>query len=322
MPQISVIVPVYNVEKYLNRCIDSILAQSFSEFELILVNDGSTDKSGEICDLYAKNEDRIRVFHQNNQGQAAARNFAVKNSKSNWICFIDSDDMMHPQMLEIMFNVVKETNTQLCMCGAVGGEIPPSNFNKQMREIQSKRIIVNDKSLYDICMKGKARYWIVCAKLIKREIVESVPFTEGRIFEDNAVVPQWLYMSETVADIEKDLYFYQKNLAGTTQKSFSVQSLDFLWAMEEQILFFDSKKCKRMLTAICSHYLKIAPQYYKKTLYELNNQFEAEKIKKKSKNVIKHYYKLLSLNKNEIYEILQMLYPRAMQVYSKIKSKF
>lgn len=68
MPQISVIVPVYNVEKYLNRCIDSILAQSFSEFELILVNDGSTDKSGEICDLYAKNEDRIRVFHQNNQG--------------------------------------------------------------------------------------------------------------------------------------------------------------------------------------------------------------------------------------------------------------
>ena len=105
--KISLIVPVYNTEKYLKRCLDSILAQTFSDFELILIDDGSTDSSGKICDDYAKEDNRITVFHQENKGQATARNYGLDwvyaNSNSKWINLIDSDDAVHPRMLEILY---------------------------------------------------------------------------------------------------------------------------------------------------------------------------------------------------------------------------
>ena len=100
MPEISVIVPVYKAEAYLHACIDSILSQTFSGFELILVDDGSPDDCGAICDDYAARDSRVRVIHQENQGQAAARNHALAAAKGEWVCFVDSDDAVHPQMLE------------------------------------------------------------------------------------------------------------------------------------------------------------------------------------------------------------------------------
>ena len=100
MPEISVIVPVYKAEAYLHACIDSILSQTFSGFELILVDDGSPDGCGAICDDYAARDSRVRVIHQKNQGQAAARNHALAAAEGEWVCFVDSDDAVHPQMLE------------------------------------------------------------------------------------------------------------------------------------------------------------------------------------------------------------------------------
>ena len=100
MPEISVIVPVYRAEAYLHACIDSILSQTFSDFELILVDDGSPDNCGAICDDYAARDSRVRVIHQENQGQAAARNRALAVARGDWVCFVDSDDTVHPQMLE------------------------------------------------------------------------------------------------------------------------------------------------------------------------------------------------------------------------------
>ena len=101
MPEISIIVPVYRAEKYLNACVDSILRQTYADFELVLIEDGSPDQSGAICDEYAQKDDRVRVIHQPNQGQAAARNHALPMTQGRWLCYVDSDDMIHPQMLEI-----------------------------------------------------------------------------------------------------------------------------------------------------------------------------------------------------------------------------
>ena len=100
MPMISIIVPVYKAEQYLRPCIDSILAQTYTDYELVLVDDGSPDNCGAICDEYATKDSRVKVIHQRNQGQAAARNAAVKMALGEWICFVDSDDVIHPQMLE------------------------------------------------------------------------------------------------------------------------------------------------------------------------------------------------------------------------------
>ena len=107
IPQISVIVPVYNVEKYLSRCIESILSQTFTDFELLLIDDGSTDRSGEICDEYAKKDTRIRVFHTKNRGVSAARNLGLDNAKGEWISFVDSDDWVEDDYLRTLFHEAK-----------------------------------------------------------------------------------------------------------------------------------------------------------------------------------------------------------------------
>ncbi|RGM21729.1 glycosyltransferase family 2 protein [Eubacterium sp. OM08-24] len=120
---ISVIVPVYKVEEYIYRCVDSILAQSFKDFELILVDDGSPDNCGKICDEYAQKDKRITVIHKENGGLSDARNtgidWALKNSNSNWITFIDSDDWVHTDYLKNLYNAVKENNVDISVCGYV-----------------------------------------------------------------------------------------------------------------------------------------------------------------------------------------------------------
>ena len=120
MPKISVIVPVYKVEKYLNRCVDSILSQTFTDFELILVDDGSPDKCGEICEEYANKDSRIHVIHQKNGGLSAARNtgidWANANSNSKWITFIDSDDWVHHEYLKQLLETANARNVDICVC--------------------------------------------------------------------------------------------------------------------------------------------------------------------------------------------------------------
>lgn len=113
---ISIIVPVYNVEPYLEQCIDSILNQSFRDFELILVDDGSPDRCGEICDRYAAADDRIRVIHQKNGGVSAARNAGMEVSKGKYIVFVDSDDMVHPLYLEHLYKAIQKHNADISMC--------------------------------------------------------------------------------------------------------------------------------------------------------------------------------------------------------------
>ena len=113
MPKISVIVPVYNTEKYLHRCVDSILAQTFTDFELLLVNDGSPDKSGEICDEYAQKDTRVRVFHKENGGVSSARNLGLENAQGKWITYVDGDDWIEPTMYEELYKKAIEDNADV-----------------------------------------------------------------------------------------------------------------------------------------------------------------------------------------------------------------
>ena len=113
MPEISVIVPVYKAEAYLADCVESLLAQTFTDFEIILVDDGSPDNCGSLCDGYAAANDRISVIHQENRGQSAARNHAMTRAAGKWICFVDSDDLIHPQMLELLYRAVCEEKALL-----------------------------------------------------------------------------------------------------------------------------------------------------------------------------------------------------------------
>ena len=115
--KISVIVPVYNVEQYLERCVDSIINQTYKNLEIILVNDGSTDNSGKLCDELAKRDDRIRVIHKGNGGLSDARNAGIEEAESDLIGFIDSDDYIDEDMYELLIDNLRETNADLSMCG-------------------------------------------------------------------------------------------------------------------------------------------------------------------------------------------------------------
>ena len=122
MPQISVIIPVYKVEQFLGDCIKSILSQTFSNYEIILVDDGSPDNSGKLCDEFAAGDSRIKVVHKENGGVSSARNKGIEIAEGEWICFVDSDDWVEPDYLEVMFKTAIENNADVSVCGFVGGK--------------------------------------------------------------------------------------------------------------------------------------------------------------------------------------------------------
>ncbi len=256
-PKISVIVPVYKCEQYIYRCVNSILNQTFSDFELILVDDGSPDNCGEICEEYAKKDSRIKVIHQVNQGQAAARNNAVKQSQAEWLHFVDSDDVIHPEMLEILYKTATNNNVKISMCSAIQGDEIPDDFNKQFCD--GKNLInINEETILDLCKNEKYYYWVVWGKLLHKSIYEKFPLTEGRIYEDNAIVCKWLHEAGKIAILDAKLYFYYTNTASTTKKTFSEKQLDILWAFREQIEFFSSLGYEKMLTYLCTYYFEIS----------------------------------------------------------------
>lgn len=149
MSEISIIIPVYNAEKYLPRCIDSIFMQTFTDFELILVDDGSPDRCGLICDEYMRRDSWVRVLHQSNQGQAAARNNGVNVANGEWITFVGADDMVHPQMLEMLYRSVNEHSTLVSIGKAWEGEYPPKYF-ENMQLYHSFGSKIDEDTLFKI----------------------------------------------------------------------------------------------------------------------------------------------------------------------------
>lgn len=161
MPIVSIIVPVFNTEKYIDRCIKSILNQTFSDFELLLINDGSTDTSGEICDEYAKKDNRVRVFHEKNKGVSSARNLGLDNSKGEWITFCDSDDWVESNWLENF--VINSNDVQLVVqsFNLIGCKMQPIEGR-----IFEGKSIDGIKLLYESFMPGS-----LCNKMIKHDII-------------------------------------------------------------------------------------------------------------------------------------------------------
>lgn len=318
MPKISVIVPVYNVEKYLHECIDSILAQTFTDFELILVNDGSQDNSGAICDEYASKDNRITVIHQENQGQAAARNNGVKVARGEWIHFVDSDDLIHPQMLEILYGAVDET-TQISMCSVYQGSNLSESFFSSKSDYNFEKRAINDEELV-LMYHEKYHYWIACAKLIKKEIIEKYPFTEGRIYEDNGVVFKWINQTKFVNITEEQLYFYRVNPDSTTHDNFSLKNLDILWAFEEQAKFYKNTKLNKIKKIVYRKYTIACAGMYYHLLENENWTEEAQKLKKKLKLFVIKNRKHIELNDDWAFNMVYgITYPKPIRIIFKLE---
>lgn len=231
MALISVIIPVYQAESYIDRCLDSLLAQTFSDFEVILVDDGSKDRSGEICEDYARRDPRFIVFHQENQGQAVARNFALDwmyaNSDSQYISFVDSDDWVHPRYLELLYKAATAfgANISQCLHLETDGTASEPDVGTDMQEITTEEQYTRWYSAF---------FW---GKLFARACLEHIRFPEGQIYEDVAIWYKILFSEEKIGLVKETLYYYFINTSSTVRSNWKPARLAQVKAWDEQIDF-------------------------------------------------------------------------------------
>ena len=209
MPKISVIIPVYNVEKYLPRCLDSLLAQTFTDFEAICVNDGSPDGSQAILDEYAQKDSRIKIINQENQGLSMARNNGMQNVTGEYIYFLDSDDCIHPQTLEIAYYFITKHNADMVCFDFIKNKydgLPDTSSIK----IEDIKYHITDKPLYFKQKEYKIRTG-VWTKIYKKEILEGLKFIPHIQFEDYPHNLAILARSPKTVILNEKLYFYTFN---------------------------------------------------------------------------------------------------------------
>jgi len=320
MPQISVIVPVYKVEQYLCRCVDSILAQTFSDYEIILVDDGSPDNCGAICDEYATKNERIHVIHQANGGLSAARNagidWAFANSDSQWLSFIDSDDWVHPSFLEYLFRALKEKKTDISICSL-----------KRVSEKTAFETVEYPGSLVFKWAVFYAQQGALavgsCNKLYAKQLFLKIRYPVNKLHEDDFLTHKILFQAQSVSFVELELYYYFINDSGITGSPFSPKRMDLFEALEDQIRFakehsepdFFSNRV-RIYGVYLSNYIQL--------IDESNLSLQEKKklhliIQKKMRWLLRGPAKQAGISFQDNKWYYEIAYPKAMWVYWTVK---
>nr|WP_263393889.1 glycosyltransferase [Streptococcus sp. Marseille-Q6470] len=280
--KISIIVPVYNVEAYLERCVESILKQTYTNFELLLINDGSTDTSGELCDKLALRDQRIRVIHKENGGLSAARNTGIDHASSDLIGFIDSDDYIDEDMYETLYRHLRESNADLSMCGHydVFHQIP----EEQVSEIQTWEL--SSEEAIKMVMEAKVLSVTAVNKLYKKELFNQLRFEVGKIAEDAFIMIRLLdQCQKVVATNEKKYYYVHRENSITTQK-FSLKFLNVIEAYEQNAKIVSDKYPNLKYqadTRICWAYFYVLDRLLKDEEYK-DEKLEIELIQYLKKN--------------------------------------
>lgn len=292
---ISVIVPVYNVEKYLKRCLTSLINQTFKDFEIILINDGSTDGSLSICKEFALKYDFITVVHQENYGQAYARNRGIERAKGEYIAFVDSDDFVHPNYLNLLYSALIQTNADIAICD-FKRFTEESEIKIEKEEIQKKSeynnytVFLPDENFQGI---QDLKIEVLWNKLYKKKLFSKIKFPEGEIHEDTATYYKFLYLSQKTVYIDNVLYYYYNNPVGTMCKPFTEKRLNEIFFFFEQAEFFEKVSLQD------ERYAPFAREIYKNAMivfywrnkdnadFDFKHNEKAKRIKKRLKPVVK-----------------------------------
>lgn len=235
-PKISIIVPVYKVEPYIHKCIDSILNQTFKDFELILIDDGSPDNCGKICDEYALKDNRVLVIHKENGGLSSARNRGIDIAKGEYIGFVDSDDWIEPDMYEILYDICKLNDCDMANCSSTI-YFP----NKTVVNGGHSLIIHNKEEAMKTMLEGKLYDEVAWTKLIKKELLSNIRFKEGIIYEDTDFTYRVIDKANKIGCIGKAKYNYMKREGSTMDKAVRDLRIDAAIIYEEMYEFFKIK---------------------------------------------------------------------------------
>ena len=228
-PIISVIVPVYNVEKYISKCLDSILKQTLKDIEIIVVDDGSTDNSGSICDRYAEQDKRVRVFHKENGGLSSARNYGIDRAEGEYIGFIDSDDYIEDDMYEVLYDLILKFDADVSMC-AIYYVYPKTAINKST---DNEIFVVNNEEAIRIVLEAKINTVNAVNKLYKKKLFNEVKYPIGKIAEDAFVIVKLLQQCNRVAITTEKKYYYVQRFDSITTSRFNPRDCDTIEAYKQ-----------------------------------------------------------------------------------------
>ncbi|WP_434798704.1 glycosyltransferase family 2 protein [Terrisporobacter vanillatitrophus] len=314
-PKISIIVPVYKVETYLNKCIDSILEQTFKDFELILVDDGSPDRCGNICDEYAKRDDRIVVIHKDNGGISSARNVGLDIARGDYIGFVDSDDWIDLNMYKILFDNIKIKNGDMCVCDykKVYSDnslniIEESNEHicETLSKIEALKKIYSNKS---------TQFIVVWNKLFKKTLFDNLKFEMNRIYEDAFIINELIYKSKKVIYLNNKLYNYRQREGSIMNSSCNIKELDSVYALSERVKFFYKLGDKYLINKSEVYYIEALLNSYRQLELLKEQNFEKNKLIKDFKKTIKIYSILNNKYFNTKEKIIISLMKYATNIY-------
>lgn len=205
---ISIIVPVYNTEKYLEKCIESIIRQTYSHLEIILVDDGSTDGSAKICDEYAQKERRIRVIHKENGGLSDARNTGIKHATGSLIGFVDSDDYIAPHMYQILYENLKKYQADIAICGIQEVDEKGQFLNSFHKPDEKENRVLNTEEALYLLIEGKDIQTNAYDKLYKAELFTNIQYPQGKNVEDLATTYRLLDKANCIVKTNQIVYYY------------------------------------------------------------------------------------------------------------------
>lgn len=230
--KVSVIVPVYNVQSYLHYAMDSLMQQTYRDLEIILVNDGSTDQSGRLCQEYASLHDNVFYFYKENGGLSDARNYGVSRANSEWITFLDPDDYLEPFAIELMVGLQKMSEADI-----VSTRVKPTtvydNYSKVSLSNTDFQLACEDKAdAFELMLLGQNGTVSACGKLYRKGILESIPFPVGKIYEDFFVVGKHILESTKIVVSPCVTYHYYKRPGSIVNSRFNTQQYDFYEACE------------------------------------------------------------------------------------------
>ncbi len=319
---ITIVVPVYKVEEYLERCVDSILKQSYKDFELLLVDDGSPDNCGKMCDEYSEKDKRIFVIHQKNGGLSSARNTGInwfyEQNRSDYIAFVDSDDWLHPDYLKILADGIKnDIKISICNYTRVTDIIPHKNFDDINYELISPE---------DLLVNHSWQYNYAWGKLYHKDLFQDIRYPVGKNFEDTFTTYKLLHQCEKVSYTDIPLYYYFRNETGISRSPWNTSELVIFDAMEEQLRFYKEKNLQKA-------YDKEFELFVHHHAYQIVRIKENKKDLKKNKPILKDIKKALKsylkenkdkFNVHNMTYSYESAYPVIMKLYalaSKLKAK-
>lgn len=253
---ISVIVPVYNVKNYICRCVDSILCQTMQDFELILVDDGSADGSGEICDTLGRKDARIHVIHQSNQGLSAARNRGLKEARGEYITYIDSDDYIEPPYLETLYRNARTYQAEIAVCSYRLVWEQKDKSRRHEQHVAAQPVVYSGReAATEIVGNSQRRMITAWGKLYHNRLRQWLHYPEGRLHEDEFVTYRVLYKAERVVVSNEPYYQYVQRGGSIMSGSFREQRLDKLSALKKAITFFVQENDMDLAGAARKRYL-------------------------------------------------------------------